>query len=132
MSTENIASTYNKFQNDFGTGIEQDYTAIIESLFTEDFTKVINGKVYVAKRQDLLEQLTGLRKAVNGWTIEEILIEKSPEREHHYVSLWRLHAGNGDVYKAEAVLGSDDGIRINSVYETAHLVEILGVSKGDL
>ncbi len=39
----NIAEKYNKFQNDFGKGEEQNYDALIKSLFTENFQKIING-----------------------------------------------------------------------------------------
>jgi hypothetical protein len=45
--TNNIAQKYNQFQNDFGTGVEQDYDALIASLFSPTFTKTANGKLEV-------------------------------------------------------------------------------------
>lgn len=120
--TENIAHAYNRFQDDFGSGKEQNYNELIESLFTENFRKVINGDIYVAERSGLLKQLTDLRQAVGGWSVEVINIASIPE-SYNYTSEWRIHTRDAGVYHAVAILGSTDGIKINSVHESAYKVE---------
>lgn len=51
--TNNIAERYNKFQNDFGSGVVQDYESIIEDLFSPEFTKTANRNQLVGKRDEL-------------------------------------------------------------------------------
>ena len=66
---------YNKFQNDFGQNVEQDYDTFIESLFSPESTKTANGQVLVANRDELKGHLPLLEicQVVGQWILNMLL-----------------------------------------------------------
>ncbi len=114
--TNNVAQQYNKFQNDFGQNVEQDYDALIEDLFSPESTKTANGQVLVSSSNELKGQLTAIRDMAGGWTMDiKYIIESSTDQ--NYVIRYILvteKLGNFDVM---ALIGSLDGVKIDFIDE---------------
>jgi len=121
MTTNNIAETYNQFQNDFGSSVEQDYDALIESLFSPEFTKTANGQVLVASRDALLKQLSDLKITAGGWTIDSkhIIV---PAEDHNYAIRYFIHTETIGSFDVMLLLGSSDGIKIDFVDEVYYQI----------
>lgn len=122
MSIDNIAEKYNKFQNDFGSKIEQDYDALIESLFSAESTKKANGKLLTAKRDELKNQLTAVRDIAGSWTMELKYLLKSAT-DQNYVIRYILNTKNLGSFDVTALLSSLDGIKIDFIDEIYYQVE---------
>ncbi len=122
MSIDNIAEKYNKFQNDFGSKIEQDYDALIESLFSAESTKKANGKLLTAKRDELKNQLTAVRDIAGSWTMELKYLLKSAT-DQNYVIRYILNTKNLGSFDVMALLSSLDGIKIDFIDEIYYQVE---------
>lgn len=118
--TTNIAERYNKFQNDFGSGLVQDYESIIEGLFSPSFTKTANRNQLVGKRDELKSQLEDIKKMVGKWTIEPTKTIKSAD-SNDYVISYSLKT-NDNVFDVIAILESSDGERIDCISEIYHVV----------
>lgn len=123
MIKNSIADRYKKFQNDYGSGNFQDSDILIESLFSQDYTKVINGKMFVANRNELKAHLEDLYKQINGWRYEETRTIKS-ESENDYVLWYKVYTGKGEIFDFITILNSSDGNKIDSVFEVCYKVNI--------
>lgn len=71
MPIQNLALRYNTLQKQMGAAQTMNWSSEINTLFSESFTKVINGSMLVMLRSDLNEQIAQLRAVVGTWTIEE-------------------------------------------------------------
>lgn len=121
MATNNIAKTYIQFQNDFGSSVEKDYNALIESLFSPEFTKTANGQVLVAKRDDLEKQLSDLKITAGGWTIDSKYIIV-PAEDHNYAIRYFIHTETLGSFDVMLLLGSSDGMTIDFIDEVYYQV----------
>ncbi len=117
----NIAERYNKFQNDFGSGVVQDYDSIIEELFSPEFTKTGNRTQLVSKRDELKTQLEDIKKMVGGWNIEPTRTIKSADNNDYVISYSLKTKDN--VFDVIAILESSDGVKIDCIDEIFHIVE---------
>jgi hypothetical protein len=117
----NIAERYNKFQNDFGSGVVQDYDALIENLFSPSFSKTANRTQLVAKRDDLKIQLEDIKKMVGNWVIEPTKTIQSANNNDYVISYSLKTKDN--VFDVIAILESSDGIKIDYIGEIYHVVE---------
>lgn len=112
----NIAEKYTKFQNDFGAYKSQDYAAVIENLFSPEFYKIANGQTLVNNRDELNSQLTSVREYAGGWNMDITQIIPSAN-DHKYVIRYILNTKKAGKFDVIAILGSNDGIKIDSVDE---------------
>lgn len=121
MITNNIAETYNQFQNDFGLSIEQDYDTLIENLFSPSFTKTANGKILISTRNDLKKQLSDLKIMTGGWTIDpkHIIV---PVEDHNYAIRYFIHTESLGSFDVMLLLGSSDGIKIDFIDEVYYQI----------
>lgn len=117
----NIAERYNKFQNDFGQGVVQDYDSIIEGLFSPEFTKIGNSEQLVGNRDELKLHLENVREEVGGWNIEVIKTIKSAD-SNDYIINYSLKAEN-EAWDVMAIIGSSDGNKIDFIDGLYYVVE---------
>lgn len=116
-SVEQLVQEYHAFQRDFGSFVPKDYTKIIETLFSPQTKKIINGKEAVSKRSDLEKQLTDIRAAVNGW-IEIIDIFTIPSADGKSCTFrYLFNAPKVGWFDIIAVLHSSDGDHIDLIDE---------------
>jgi hypothetical protein len=115
MTIVKLAENYHKFQSDFGCTNVYNYQLISE-LFAENFTKIVNRETLVAKRDDLEKQLTDLKKVSGEW---EIIVKYNiPSADDKFCTMrYELHSQNIGNFDIIALLGSSDGLRIDSVDE---------------
>ena len=121
MPELNLAQKYNKFQNDFGSRVEQNYEELIESLFAPELTKTANGQVLAADRSKLHDQLSSIREMVDSWNIEVKYIMPSAE-DHKYVVRYLLTTDHSGTFDVMTLLGSSDGIKIDLIDEVYYVV----------
>lgn len=119
--TNNIAEKYNKFQNDFGQNVEQDYDAFIESLFSPESTKTANGQVLVANRDELKGQLTSVRDMAGGWTMDIKYVIESATDQNYVIRYILVTEKLGD-FDVMALVGSLDGVKIDFIDEVYYQV----------
>ena len=116
MTIENIAQKYNQFQSDFGAHVEQNYDGLIENLFSVNFSKIANGKVLVAKADELKGQLLAVRDFAGGWTLDVKQVIPSAN-DHSYVVRYILNTEKAGGFDVMAIIGSSDGIKIDFIDE---------------
>jgi hypothetical protein len=82
MEVLDIATLYNKFQNDVGQLLDANLDQLINALFAESFRKTANGTPLVARRSDLKDQLLAVREQAGKWTIDvkEIMEFRNAQR----------------------------------------------------
>jgi hypothetical protein len=114
MSIENIAEKYNRFQNNFGQNVEQDYDAFIESLFSPESTKTANGQVLVASRGEFKGQLTSVRDMAGSWTMDIKYVIESATDQNYVIRYMLVTEKLGD-FDVMALLGSLDGVKIDFI-----------------
>lgn len=119
--TTNIAERYYSFQNDFGSGVIQDYESIIEELFSPEFTKIGNREQLVGSRDELKLHLEKVREEVGGWRIEVINTIKSADN-NDYVINYSLKSEK-EAWDVIAILGSSDGNKIDSIDGLYYILE---------
>lgn len=116
----NIADRYNKFQNDFGSGVVQDYESIIENLFSPSFSKTANRAQLVGSRDELKAQLEDIKKMVGEWIIEPTKTIKSFDNNGYVISYSLKTKDN--IFDVIAILESSDGVKIDCIDEVYHVV----------
>jgi len=116
MTIANLAKSYNNFQNDYGQALHPDYEEIINELFSADLKKVANGQELVAKREDLGQQLAGVKAFAGNWTIDAKIVIPLVDNKQctiRYI-LSSEKAGKFDVI---AILSSSNGKQIDAIDE---------------
>lgn len=116
----NIADRYNKFKNDFGSGVVQDYESIIENLFSPSFSKTANRAQLVGSRDELKTQLEDIKKMVGEWIIEPTKTIKSFDNNDYVISYSLKTKDN--IFDVIAILESSDGVKIDCIDEVYHVV----------
>ena len=114
---EQLVKDYHAFQLDFGSFLPKNYTKTIETLFSSQFKKIINGQEAVGNRDGLEKQLTNIRAAVDGWSeITDIFTIPSADGKS-CTFRYLFNAPKVGWFDILAIMHSSDGEHIDSIDE---------------
>jgi len=116
MSVKELAKKYNKFQNNFGSNNESDCKSIIEDLFSHEFKKVANGQILISRKDEIENQLNGVKDFAGNWSITEKLIIPSQDNKICTIR-YLLESEKAGIFDIIAILTSSNGSKIDSIDE---------------
>lgn len=111
-----LGKLYNQFQQDYGQAVSLDYNSIVKSLFSDVFKKTANGVELVNNAQNLLIQLSEIKKSAGLWTID--VIDMIPSLCNHKLTIsYILNSEKLGKFGIIAILNSEDGEKIDQINE---------------
>lgn len=120
-SIENLGHKYNLFQTQVGQSLSEDWAQEINSLFSQTFTKRINGQIAVSKSVDLQPQLLECLKGSGPWQIKVAHVIPSYDNKMctiRYI-IATEKAGTFDII---ALIKSENGQTIDAIDEIYYQV----------
>ena len=117
MTVLALAEQYNQFQHAFGQGVEKDYEAIINTMFTSKFKKIANGNELASERSQLLAQLFSVKDFAGKWAIESQEIIPSQDNTKCTIRYF-LASEKAGRFEVIAIIRANNGQidRIDEVY----------------
>lgn len=116
MSIIKIAKQYNEFQNNFGQRANMNYSELINNSFSSDFKKIANGSTLVNSRDELENQLNGVREVAGNWKINETYIIPSEDGKQ-CTFRYLIKSDKAGTFDVIAVMESNDGVLIDNIDE---------------
>ena len=117
-----VAERYNSIQKKMGVSEKSSWINDIDDLFTEDFTKVINGQTIVNNRASLSNQILSCIETAGSWVIEEKDIIPSSCNQKCTIR-YIIKTQKGGSFDVIAILSSDKNNKILKIDEICYQIE---------
>ncbi len=122
MAIERLGERYNELQQAMGDPLQSDWSQEIADLFSEGFTKAINGRTIVKNRAELQERIIECREDSGAWTIMAQPVIPSRDGTQ-CVAPYFLASEKRGKFEVMALIVSADGKHIDSISEIYYQIE---------
>lgn len=116
LSIKELGAQYNALQMEMGASENQSWLENINLLFSEKFTKRVNGELLVATRSELENQIIKCREDIGSWKIQEKEIIPSKDNQVCTIQYIISTEKAGD-FEVIAILKSSNAKQIDSINE---------------
>lgn len=116
LSIKELGVQYNALQMEMGASENQSWLENINLLFSEKFTKRVNGELLVATRSELENQIIKCREDIGSWKIQEKEIIPSKDNQVCTIQYIISTEKAGD-FEVIAILKSSNAKQIDSINE---------------
>lgn len=116
LPIKELGVQYNALQMEMGASENQSWLENINLLFSEKFTKRVNGELLVATRSELENQIIQCHKDIGSWKIREKEIIPSKDNQTCVIQYIISTEKAGD-FEVIAILKSSNAKEIDSINE---------------
>jgi len=121
LSIKELGVQYNALQMEMGASESPNWLENIDLLFSEKFTKRVNGKFLVTTRSELENQIIKCREDIGSWKIQEKEIIPSKDNQTCTIQYVISTEKAGD-FEVIALLKSSNAKQIDSIDEIYYQV----------